>query len=60
MKVAEQFTGRAGKYVPITETVRGFRSLLDGDVDHIPERFFYMQGGIDDVLAAYEASQKGS
>ena len=60
MKVAEQFTGRSGKYVPITETVRGFRALLDGEVDHIPERFFYMQGGIDDVMSAYDESQKGS
>ncbi|MGJ3237767.1 MAG: F0F1 ATP synthase subunit beta [Anaerolineae bacterium] len=57
MKVAEQFTGLEGKYVSIKDTVRGFRMLLDGEVDHIPERTFYMKGNIDDVLKAYEASQ---
>jgi F-type H+/Na+-transporting ATPase subunit beta len=50
MFVAEQFTGRAGRYVPIAETVRGFRMILDGKVDDVPEQFFYMAGGIDDVL----------
>jgi F-type H+-transporting ATPase subunit beta len=60
MKVAEQFTGREGKYVPIRETVRGFRMLLDGEVDHIPERLFYMAGPIEDVLARYEESQQAS
>jgi F-type H+/Na+-transporting ATPase subunit beta len=58
MKVAEQFTGQEGKYVPIKDTVRGFRMLLDGAVDHIPERMFYMTGAIDDVLKRYEESQK--
>lgn len=57
MKVAEQFTGRAGKYVPIRDTVRGFRMLLDGELDHIPEAMFYMAGPIEDVLARYEESQ---
>lgn len=57
MKVAEQFTGTEGKYVPIKDTVRGFRMLLNGEVDHIPERLFYMQGPIEDVLKAYEESQ---
>ncbi len=58
MKVAEQFTGREGKYVSITDTVRGFRMLLDGEVDHIPERLFYMAGPIEDVLQRYEESQE--
>jgi F-type H+-transporting ATPase subunit beta len=58
MKVAEQFTGIEGKYVSIKDTVRGFRMLLDGEVDHIPEQMFYMQGPIEDVLKRYEASQK--
>jgi F-type H+/Na+-transporting ATPase subunit beta len=58
MKVAEQFTGIEGKYVPIKDTVRGFRMLLDGEVDHIPEQMFYMQGPIEDVLKRYDASQK--
>jgi len=54
MKVAEQFTGREGRYVPIKDTVRGFRMLLDGEVDHIPEQDFYMAGPIEDVLERYQ------
>lgn len=53
MKVAEQFTGREGRYVPIKDTVRGFRMLLDGEVDHIPEQDFYMAGPIEDVLERF-------
>jgi F-type H+/Na+-transporting ATPase subunit beta len=53
--VASQFTGRDGEYVPVEETVRGFKSIVDGEHDDIPERAFYMQGGIDQVL---EASKK--
>jgi F-type H+-transporting ATPase subunit beta len=58
MKVAEQFTGRAGKYVKIKETVRGFRMILDGQLDHIPEQLFYMSGPIEDVLQRYEEYQR--
>jgi F-type H+/Na+-transporting ATPase subunit beta len=47
--VAEQFTGRAGEYVPVSETVRGFREILDGQHDDLSEGAFYMQGGIDQV-----------
>lgn len=54
MFVAEQFTGREGRYVPIKDTVRGFRMILDGEVDHIPEQRFYMAGPIEDVLERYE------
>jgi F-type H+-transporting ATPase subunit beta len=50
--VASQFTGRDGEYVPVAETVRGFREIVDGLHDEIPERAFYMQGGIDQVLEA--------
>ncbi len=50
MFVAEAFTGRPGKYVPVKETVRSFREVLEGKHDDIPEQAFYMQGGIDDVL----------
>ncbi|MCQ3929225.1 MAG: F0F1 ATP synthase subunit beta [Chloroflexi bacterium] len=57
MKVAEQFTGRPGKYVKIADTVRGFRMILDGQLDHIPEGFFFMAGAIEDVLDAYAKSQ---
>ncbi len=53
--VAEQFTGREGKYVPIEETVRGFKELVDGKHDDLPERAFYMQGTIDEVIAAGRA-----
>ncbi|MDL1899405.1 F0F1 ATP synthase subunit beta [Anaerolineae bacterium CFX9] len=58
MKVAEQFTGREGKYVKIKDTVRGFRMILDGELDHIPEQLFYMAGPIEDVLARYEDYQR--
>ena len=43
--VAEQFTGRSGEYVPVAETVRGFREILDGEHDDLSEGAFYMQGG---------------
>ncbi len=49
--VAEQFTNYPGKTVPLEDTIRSFRMIVDGEVDHIPEQAFYMQGGIDDVLA---------
>ncbi len=48
--VAEQFTGRSGEYVPVAETVRGFREILDGQHDDLSEGAFYMQGSIDQVL----------
>jgi F-type H+-transporting ATPase subunit beta len=47
--VAEIFTGTQGKYVPIKETVRGFREILDGKCDNVPEQAFMMAGTIDDV-----------
>jgi len=47
--VAEQFTGSPGKYVPVAETVRGFKEILEGQHDELPERAFYMKGGIDEV-----------
>jgi F-type H+-transporting ATPase subunit beta len=50
MFVAEQFTGMSGKYVDIKDTVRGFREIMDGKHDAIPEQAFYMVGGIEDVL----------
>ena len=49
--VAEQFTGLEGKYVPINETIRGFREIIDGKHDNIPESYFLNAGSIDDVLA---------
>jgi F-type H+-transporting ATPase subunit beta len=50
--VAEVFTGTPGKYVPVKETVRGFKMILDGELDHVAEGDFYMKGGIDEVIAA--------
>ncbi|MBI4368754.1 MAG: F0F1 ATP synthase subunit beta [Elusimicrobia bacterium] len=47
--VAQTFTGKAGRYVPIAETVRGFKEILDGKWDHLPEQAFYMVGGIDEA-----------
>ncbi|MBW4435546.1 MAG: F0F1 ATP synthase subunit beta [Pleurocapsa minor GSE-CHR-MK-17-07R] len=55
-KVAEQFTGREGKYVKVKDTVRGFRMILDGELDHIAEQMFYMAGPIEDVLKRHEES----
>ncbi|HEU5368363.1 MAG TPA: F0F1 ATP synthase subunit beta [Ktedonobacterales bacterium] len=57
MFVAQAFTGREGKYVSLKDTIRGFQDVLDGKYDHIPEQYFYMVGGIDDVVAAYESEQ---
>ena len=49
--VAGQFTGLPGKYVPINETIRGFREILEGKHDEVPESYFLNAGSIDDVLA---------
>src|SRR5918911_1033245 len=49
MVVAEVFTGLRGVYVPISDTVQGFRRILDGEFDDVPEQDFYMKGSIDDV-----------
>jgi F-type H+-transporting ATPase subunit beta len=57
MFVASQFTGREGRYVPIGETVRGFRMILDGELDHVTEQFFYMAGSIEDVLRRHERGE---
>ncbi len=52
MFVTEIFTGRKGRYVPIAETVRGFKEILEGKYDHLPEQAFYMVGTIDEVVEA--------
>jgi F-type H+-transporting ATPase subunit beta len=56
--VASQFTGREGKYVVLKDTIRGFREIVEGKHDDIPEQAFYMQGTIDDVLEEAERLQK--
>jgi len=48
--VAEQFTGRPGKYVPLTETIRGFKEIIDGKLDDLPEQAFLMVGGIEEAV----------
>src|SRR5205807_9443322 len=50
--VAEVFTGRPGKQVPVAETVRGFKEILDGKHDEVPEGNFYMKGGIEEIKQA--------
>jgi F-type H+-transporting ATPase subunit beta len=52
--VAEQFTGFAGKYVPIAETVRSFREIVNGKYDHLPEQAFYMVGTIEEAVEKAE------
>ena len=54
--VAEQFTGMEGKYVPIKETVRSFKEILEGRHDEIPEQMFLFAGSIDEVVDKYEKS----
>ena len=56
--VAEQFTGTPGKYLPLKETIRGFKEILEGRHDHIPESMFLMAGGIDEVVERYEKSHE--
>ncbi len=58
--VAERFTGIPGRYVPLKETVRGFREILDGNCDDLPEQAFMMAGTIEDVREKAEKLEKGS
>ncbi|MDX6681795.1 MAG: F-type H+/Na+-transporting ATPase subunit beta, partial [Solirubrobacteraceae bacterium] len=50
--VAEQFTGTPGQYVPIAESIRGFKEIIDGEHDDVPESAFFLKGTIDDVVKA--------
>ncbi|HUV88293.1 MAG TPA: F0F1 ATP synthase subunit beta [Anaerolineae bacterium] len=52
--VAEEFTGQRGVFVPLEETVRGFKMIVDGELDDVPEQAFYMSGSIDSVLRKQE------
>jgi F-type H+-transporting ATPase subunit beta len=52
--VATQFTGLEGKYVPVQETIQGFKEILEGKHDEIPESYFLNAGTIDDVLEKYK------
>ncbi len=55
---AENFTGRKGVFVELKDTIEGFKAIVSGEVDHIPEIMFSFKGGIEDVLRAYSESQK--
>ncbi len=55
--VAEQFTGMAGRYVKLEDTVRSFKAIVAGEYDHVPEQAFYMCGGIEEVLEKFEKMQ---
>jgi len=57
--VAEAFTGRPGRYVPLRETVRGFKEIVEGKHDGLPEQAFYMVGGIDEAVARADEMAKG-
>ncbi len=52
--VAETFTGSAGKYVSLADTIKGFKGIVDGEYDHIPEQAFYMVGPIEEVVQAHQ------
>jgi len=56
--VAEAFTGRPGRYVPLKDTIEGFKELVAGNLDHIPEQAFYMVGNLDEVLENYEKMKR--
>nr|AGF92927.1 F0F1 ATP synthase subunit beta [uncultured organism] len=53
--VAEQFTGRKGKYVGLDDTIEGFKAIVEGELDHVPEQDFYMVGSIEEVIENYES-----
>ncbi|RPI10985.1 MAG: F0F1 ATP synthase subunit beta, partial [Acidobacteriales bacterium] len=58
--VAEAFTGRPGKYVKVADTIRGFKEIVEGKHDGLPEQAFYMQGTIEDVIQAAEELKKAA
>ena len=57
--VAETFTGRAGKYVPVAETIRGFKEIIEGKHDDLPESAFYMVGTIEEARETAEGAAAG-
>jgi F-type H+-transporting ATPase subunit beta len=57
--VAEAFTGTPGKYVKLKDTVQGFKRIVQGELDDLPEQAFYMRGGIDEAIAAAEKMKAG-
>jgi len=57
-QVAEIFTGFAGKFVTLADTIKGFKRIIQGELDHLPEQAFYMVGNIDDAVAKAERLAK--
>jgi F-type H+-transporting ATPase subunit beta len=55
--VAEVFTGTPGKQVPVADTVRGFKEILDGKHDEVAEQNFYMKGGIEEIQESADAGK---
>ncbi len=53
--VAEVFTGSPGKYVELADTIAGFKGIIDGKYDHLPEMAFYMVGGMDEAITKAES-----
>jgi F-type H+-transporting ATPase subunit beta len=60
MFVAEQFTGQPGVYTPLAETIASFKSVLDGELDHLPEQAFYMVGGREEAERKAAEMEKGA
>ena len=56
--VAENFTGVPGKYVPVKETIRGFKAIIDGEMDDYPEGAFFNVGTIDDVIEKAKSMER--
>jgi len=56
--VAEAFTGRAGKYVKLADTIQGFKRIVSGELDHISEQTFYMKGSLEEVLEEAEQNKE--
>ena len=56
--VAEAFTGTPGTYVPIEETIRGFKEIIEGKHDDVPESAFFLKGSIDDVVKESKGAQE--
>jgi F-type H+-transporting ATPase subunit beta len=57
--VAEAFTGTPGKYVKLEDTVKGFKRIVQGELDELPEQAFYMKGGIEEAIEAADKMKAG-
>ena len=59
MFVAEQFTGQAGVYTSLEESIQSFEAVIKGELDHLPEQAFYMVGGAEDAMAKAKEIEAG-